>query len=131
MMTLNKALGAVAIVLAMFFAVPDGAAQQSFTVVEETVGQASWYGAKFHGQPTASGEPFDMTELTAAHPALPFGTRVRVTNPANGRSVVVRINDRGPFAGRRIIDLSRKAAEMIGIRAKGSARVKLEVLESA
>ena len=116
---------------AMILPGPAAVAQQSATVVEELVGHASWYGADFHGEPTASGEPFDMTELTAAHPTLPFGTRVRVTNQSNGRSVVVRINDRGPFSGRRIIDLSRKAAELIGIRAKGVGRVKLEVFARA
>jgi rare lipoprotein A len=113
------------------FAVPDSIAQQPGTVGEEVVGRASWYGAKFHGEPTASGETFDMEELTAAHRTLPFGTRVRVTNEANGRSVVVRINDRGPFGGRRIIDLSRRAAELIGIKKKGVAPVRIEVLESA
>ena len=127
----NIAVGTAMLATAMIFAVPEAVAQSSGTVVEEAVGHASWYGAKFHGEPTASGEPFDMTELTAAHRTLPFGTRVRVTNSANGRSVVVRINDRGPFSGRRIIDLSRRAAELIGIRAKGVGRVKLEVFESA
>ncbi|ACA15269.1 rare lipoprotein A [Methylobacterium sp. 4-46] len=75
-------------------------------------GRASWYGS---GQRTASGERFNPNGLTAAHRSLPFGTRVRVTNTANGRSVVVRINDRGPFAGGRIIDLSRGSARAIGM----------------
>ncbi len=131
MKRLSIAAGVAALSIATIFAVPEIVAQQSFTVVDEAVGRASWYGAKFHGRPTASGEPFDMKELTAAHRTLPFGTRVRVTNEANGRSVVVRINDRGPVAERRIIDLSRRAAELIGIKAKGVGRVKLEVLESA
>ena len=131
MKMLGGAAGAVVILITIIFAVPNGGAQQSFTVVDEVVGRASWYGAKFHGEQTASGETFDMTELTAAHRTLPFGTHVRVTNQANGKSVVVRINDRGPVAERRIIDLSRKAAEIIGIKAKGVGRVKLEVLESA
>jgi rare lipoprotein A len=109
---------------------PQASSQQSLAVVKEVVGQASWYGANFQGKLTASGEPFDMTELTAAHRTLPFGTRVRVINPGNGRSVVVRINDRGPFAGQRIIDLSRTAAELIGIKAKGVGRVRIEVLKS-
>ena len=78
-------------------------------------GLASWYGGKFHGRRTASGERFDMNELTAAHPSLPFGTRLRVRNPRNGREVEVRINDRGPFTGKRIIDLSRAAADAIGL----------------
>jgi rare lipoprotein A len=131
MKRLSIAAGGAALIIASVFAVPEGIAQQSVTVFDEVVGRASWYGAKFHGEPTASGETFDMTELTAAHRTLPFGTRVRVTNEANGRSVVVRINDRGPFSGRRIIDLSRRAAELIGIKSKGVAKVKLEVLESA
>lgn len=91
-------------------------------------GAASWYGAQFQGKPTASGEPFDPQKLTAAHKELPFGTEVRVTNEANGKSVVVRINDRGPFAGKRIIDLSRGAAERIGLIKRGVAPVRLEVL---
>jgi rare lipoprotein A len=88
-------------------------------------GQASWYGGKFHGRRTASGERFDMNALTAAHPKLPFGTRVRVRNPRNGREVVVRINDRGPFTGGRIIDLSRAAAEAIGLIQAGVGPVVL------
>ena len=91
-------------------------------------GKASWYGAKFQGRPTASGEPFDMNGMTAAHRTLPFGTKVRVINPSNGRSVVVRVNDRGPFSGGRIIDLSRRAAEEIGLKNRGVGPVKLEVL---
>lgn len=122
---------AVTVLSASIFIVPESSAQQSVTVVKEVVGKASWYGAKFQGRLTASGERFDMTELTAAHRTLPFGTRVRVTNETNGKSVVVRINDRGPVAKRRIIDLSRRAAELIGIKKKGVGRVKLEVLESA
>jgi rare lipoprotein A len=88
-------------------------------------GLASWYGEKFHGRRTASGERFDMNELTAAHPSLPFGTRLRVRNPRNGREVEVRINDRGPFTGGRIIDLSRAAAEAIGLIQAGVAPVVL------
>ena len=97
----------------------------------ETEGVASWYGARFDGRPTASGEPFDMTALSAAHRTLPFGTLVRVTNRANGLSVVVRINDRGPAEPGRIIDLSRAAASAIGLRRKGVGRVRIEVLDGA
>ena len=93
-------------------------------------GMASYYGRKFDGRRTASGEAFDMTELTAAHRTLPFGSKVRVTNPANGRSVVVRINDRGPFSGHRVIDISRAAAEKIGLVARGSGTVELALLDS-
>jgi len=94
-----------------------------------TGGMASYYGRKFHGRSTASGERFDMNQLTAAHRTLPFGSMVRVTNPANGRSVVVRINDRGPFHGGRVIDLSRSAAEALGLVARGSGRVELALLD--
>ena len=91
-------------------------------------GNASYYGRKFHGRRTASGEAFDMNQLTAAHRTLPFGSLVRVTNPANGRSVVVRINDRGPFSGHRVIDLSRAAAEEIGLVARGHGPVQLALV---
>ncbi len=91
-------------------------------------GVASYYGRRFHGRRTANGERFDMNQLTAAHRTLPFGSRVRVTNPRTGRSVVVRINDRGPFVRGRHIDLSRRAAEEIGIIRRGHADVRLELL---
>ncbi|WP_202913019.1 septal ring lytic transglycosylase RlpA family protein [Acuticoccus sediminis] len=91
-------------------------------------GTASFYGKRFHGRRTANGERFNMNALTAAHRTLPFGTRVKVTNPATGRSVTVRINDRGPFHGKRTIDLSRAAAAKIGMVDQGVAKVKLEVL---
>ena len=92
------------------------------------VGVASWYGPNFNGRRTASGEVFDMYELTAAHRSLPFGTLVRVTRLDNGASVVVRINDRGPFKKDRIIDLSYAAALKIGLVASGTATVRLEVV---
>jgi rare lipoprotein A len=82
---------------------------------------ASWYGPGFQGRRTANGERFNTHELTAAHRSLPFGTRVRVTNKTNGRSVVVRINDRGPYAGGRVIDLSNASAQAIGV--SGVAKV--------
>jgi rare lipoprotein A len=94
-------------------------------------GKASWYGHAHDGKKTASGERFDMAELTAAHRTLPLGTRVRVTNVANGRSVVVRINDRGPFVDGRIVDLSRAAARALGALGEGLFDVRLEVLEDA
>ena len=93
------------------------------------VGNASWYGRKFHGRLTSSGEPFDMYQLTAAHRTLPIPTFARVTNLENGRSTVVRINDRGPFHDNRIIDLSYAAAVKLGYAALGTARVRVEVLE--
>jgi rare lipoprotein A len=92
-------------------------------------GEASWYGPGFEGQLTASGVPFDQDELTAAHPRLPFGTRVRVVHMASGREVVVEINDRGPFTGGRIIDLSRAAAARLGMLESGVARVRIHVLD--
>lgn len=104
-------------------AVPFGSAQAR---VQE--GLASWYGSQFQGRPTASGELFDSSDLTMAHPTLPFGTRVRVTNLRNGRSVEVRVNDRGPFVGSRIADLSHAAAVMLGMMHRGIARVRIEVL---
>jgi rare lipoprotein A (peptidoglycan hydrolase) len=93
-------------------------------------GLASWYGNGdgMHGSSTASGEIFNASAYTAAHPSLPFGTRVKVTYLKTGRSVVVRINDRGPFSGGRIIDLSRAAAEAIGLRAEGVGLVELELV---
>jgi len=91
-------------------------------------GMASYYGAELAGRRTASGERFNPGELTAAHRTLPFGSKVRVTNPANGRSVVVRINDRGPFTRGRLIDLSRSAADRIGIVGRGHGEVQLALL---
>lgn len=90
------------------------------------VGLASWYGPHFQRKRTADGERFDMNALTAAHRTLPFNAYVRVTNLENGRSVIVRINDRGPFAGHRIIDLSARAASDLGIRRNGVARVRID-----
>lgn len=92
-------------------------------------GVASFYGRQFDGRRTASGERFDMGDFTAAHRTLPFGSKVRVTNAANGRSVVVRINDRGPFHGGRLIDLSQAAAARLGLVARGSGRVELALLD--
>lgn len=92
------------------------------------VGQASWYGEDFDGKPTASGEPFDMYELTAAHRTLPLGTWVKVTNIKNRRWVLVRINDRGPVPTDRIIDLSYGAARMLNMSAQGLARVRLDIV---
>lgn len=89
-------------------------------------GIASWYGKKFHGQRTSSGEVYDMYKMTAAHKTLPIPSYARVTNLANGRSVIVRINDRGPFHSNRLIDLSYAAAHRLGFIAAGSARVEVE-----
>ena len=91
-------------------------------------GVASWYGRRFHGQKTASGEPYDMYAMTAAHPTLPIPSYVRVTHLGNGRSVVVRVNDRGPFHSSRIIDLSYAAAFKLGYIQAGSAQVEIEAV---
>jgi len=91
-------------------------------------GVASWYGREFHGNPTASGEIYNMYDMTAAHRSLPFGTQVMVTNLTNGKSVIVRINDRGPFIKGRIIDLSYAAAHMLDMVDVGVVPVKIEVL---
>lgn len=103
-------------------------AQEIVTIVQTVSGAASWYGGKFHGRRTANGETYNMHALTAAHPNLPFGTEVLVTNEINGKSVIVRINDRGPFVGNRVIDLSHAAANRIGMVNDGVARVKLEII---
>ena len=93
-------------------------------------GEASWYGPKFHGKTTASGETFNQEALTAAHASLPLGSKVKVTNLSNGKSVDVEINDRGPFAENRIIDLSRAAAKALDMKEDGTAKVRLEPLSS-
>lgn len=93
------------------------------------IGRASWYGGDFQGHETASGENYNMTDLTCAHRSLPLGTLVRVTNLVNHKSVVVRVNDRGPFLASRIIDLSYAAAHFLGF--DGTAKVRLEVLNHA
>ncbi|MBV9572438.1 MAG: septal ring lytic transglycosylase RlpA family protein [Acidobacteriales bacterium] len=92
-------------------------------------GTASWYGEDFDGKPTASGEPFDMHDLTAAHPVLPLGTLVRVTNLRNRKAVVVRINDRGPVVPGRIIDLSYSAAQALQFQDRGLQKVRLDVVK--
>ena len=101
--------------------------EENYTLVE--TGIASWYGSEFHGRNTANGEPFSKDELTAAHRTLQMPSLVRVTNLENGRSIVVRVNDRGPFKRSRVIDLTERGADLLGYRGKGTAKVKLEVLE--
>jgi rare lipoprotein A len=98
---------------------------------QELQGRASWYGGKFHGRLTSSGEVFDTNEMTAAHKTLPFGTVVKVTNQDNGRTAVVKINDRGPFVEGRIIDLSRAAAVELGMADQGVANVSIEIVDFA
>ncbi len=97
----------------------------------DRVGSASWYGELFHGRRTANGEIYDMDRLSAAHPTLPLPVYARVTNLNNGRTIVVRINDRGPYASDRIIDLSRRSAELLGFRNHGTATVRVKYLGRA
>jgi rare lipoprotein A len=94
----------------------------------DETGIASWYGPDFHGKLTANGEAFDQNAVSAAHKTLPMPSVVRVTNLENGRSLVIRVNDRGPFANGRIIDLSRRAAQLLGYEANGTAKVRVQVL---
>ncbi len=94
----------------------------------DETGIASWYGAEFHGRPTANGEVFDMNEVSAAHRTLPMPSLVRVTNLENGRVLLIRVNDRGPFARGRIIDLSRRAAQLLAMDRAGTAKVRVEIM---
>ena len=93
------------------------------------VGEASWYGKQFHGKETASGESYDMFRFTAAHPTLPLGSWVRVTNLRNHKAVIVRVNDRGPVVPGRIMDLSYGAAQVLGMRGNGVAKVRLDIVQ--
>jgi rare lipoprotein A (peptidoglycan hydrolase) len=95
---------------------------------EPRTGEASWYGEEFEGNTTASGETYDSNGLTAAHPSLPFGTTVRVTNLNNRRNILLRINDRGPYIGRRLIDVSWRAAQRLGFVDSGTTPVSVEVV---
>ncbi len=118
---------AMLIVLLMSMLTPRVAAQDEIGFKQ--TGIASYYGHKFHGKKTSSGEVFNMWAMTAAHKSIPLNAKVRVTNLLNGKSVVVRINDHGPHARGRIIDLSRAAAAQIGMIEKGTARVNVEVID--
>lgn len=120
---------AVTFLLAACAAHPGPAPMESVTTGWQEEGEASWYGPGFHGRQTASGEVYDMEAMTAAHRELPFGSRVRVINLDNGHETRVRINDRGPFARGRVLDLSRAAAREIDMLGSGTARVRIEVLE--
>lgn len=97
----------------------------------DETGIGSWYGEQFHGKFTANGETFDMNEVTAAHPTLPMPSLVRVTNMENGRSIVVRMNDRGPYANGRVIDLSRRSAQLLGYERQGTAKVRVQYMGPA
>ena len=105
-------------------------AESEEQVVQTEFGFASYYNDAFHGNPTASGEPYDKDDLTAAHREYPFGTRIRVTNLENGKSVIVRVNDRGPHTEDRILDVSGRAAKELELDLAGVAEVQIEMLES-
>lgn len=94
----------------------------------DQIGMASWYGGRFHGRPTATGEIFNRTQLTAAHPSLPLPSYVRVTNLENDRSIVLRVNDRGPYAHGRMLDVSEQAAELLAFRHRGSTKVRVQYI---
>lgn len=106
---------------------------QSYTPEENynysEVGHASWYGSDFHAKKTANNENYDMNTLTAAHRTLPLPSIVKVTNLENGRSLVLRVNDRGPFVKNRIIDISKRGAQLLGFQTQGTAKVRVEVME--
>ena len=121
MSSLSKKFGTLLLILLVWSSVSARRKPKAY------IGLASWYGPRFQGHFTASGEVFDMYKLTAAHRTLPFGTRVRVINLRNGKSCTVRINDRGPADRHRIIDLSLEAARIIGMKPYSIQRVKLEV----
>ncbi|WP_299817976.1 septal ring lytic transglycosylase RlpA family protein [uncultured Pontibacter sp.] len=107
-----------------------GVGQPIFAQIQDIqTGEASWYGSKYHGRKTSSGERYNKNDMTAAHNTLPFGTKVKVTNIENNESVVLRINDRGPYVGDRIIDVSEVAAKKLDLHRQGVGTVKVEILE--
>ena len=106
---------------------PPVAPKQQRGTQYDIIGTASWYGGKFHGRRTANGEVYNMNQLTAAHPTLPFNTWVEITNLRNGRTITLRINDRGPFIKGRVIDVSRRAAKKLGFINDGVARVGIRI----
>src|SRR5215207_5020695 len=117
--SMTKASTALAITAVVLGCAPGSAPAAAEDAKPIQTGAASWYGPGFHGKKTANGERFNTNDLTAAHKTLPFGTQLRVTNERTGKSVVVRINDRGPYAHGRVIDLSKAAAEAVGIEGVG------------
>ena len=118
----------LAAVLAALFLSASGMAEARTQKAFTQNGTASWYGAWHHGKVTANGESYDMFAMTAAHKTIPLGSLVKVTRKDNGKSIVVRINDRGPYKKRRIIDLSYAAAKSLGMKKKGVSRVTIEVV---
>lgn len=130
MMNFSKAAQVAALSLAVLLAPSTFSLNSIPSAVAASTqsGTASWYGPGFNGRSTASGEIFNMHDLTAAHKTLPFGSRVKVTNLSNGKSVIVRINDRGPYVHGRVIDLSHAAASKIDLIAPGTAAVQMDIL---
>lgn len=128
--TLRRGLAACCALVALLVAAPTGQAPAFADTLPDWVqqGRVSWYGPGFHGRRTANGEIFDTHALTMAHRSLPFGTEVRVTNLENGRSVVLRVNDRGPYVRGRIADLSRAAADRLDFADDGVVRARIELL---
>ena len=120
---------AVVFALAPILATDDSAQAEHAKIIYAQKGKASWYGPGFHGRKTASGERFNQHALTAAHRRLPLGTRATVVNMANGKSIEVEINDRGPYVPGRILDVSKEVAERLGMRKAGTAPVRLIVTE--
>jgi rare lipoprotein A len=121
---------AILMILALSLGAASNSPQKSKEAKPYQVGKASWYGKQFHGRTTASGEPYDMFQFTAAHRQLPLGTWVKVTNVHNGRWVMVRVNDRGPVPESRIIDLSYGAAEMLfDAKDRGLLKVRLDIVQ--
>jgi len=129
-MAVGRVPCALALILFAVGCAPHSTARLPARIGSTETGIASWYGAPYHGRPTASGEIFDMEKLTAAHRALPFETWVEVTNLSNGKQVDVRITDRGPFVHGRIIDLSMSAAREIDMVRAGTTRVRLKVIQA-
>jgi len=127
---LRRGVGAGTAVAALLVAAPTGQGPAFADTVPDWMqqGRVSWYGPGFHGRRTANGEIFDTHELTMAHRSLPFGSEVRVTNLENGRSVVLRVNDRGPYVRGRIADLSRAAADELGFAEDGVVKARIELL---
>jgi len=117
----------LSMILLTVFVICTGSTTKEEYYEEVDSGIASYYGTQFHGRKTASGEIFNQYKLTAAHKTLKLGTIVKVTNTSNGKSVIVKINDRGPFIKGRVIDLSTKAAEELGYKNKGTTHVKIEI----
>ncbi|WP_162428235.1 septal ring lytic transglycosylase RlpA family protein [Pontibacter pudoricolor] len=126
-MIYNRKCILLTVIIFLFIGIGQVTIAQDITQTE--TGPASWYGSKYHGRKTSSGERYNKNDMTAAHKTLPFGTKVKVTNLANNESVVLRINDRGPFVGNRIIDVSEVAARKLDIHSRGIANVKVEVIE--